>query len=148
MSKRAHHRSDEEWHQIILAARSSGLNDFEYCRSNGIPRSTSYRALARLRLHACEIPARAERPEYKQEVVPINISELPISKEARMTTSDFSGCATHLKFATLRNGSSAGYSKAFPSISRVGRSTISELGNVAQTFKNCIKLSSGKVHAP
>ena len=84
MSKRAHHRSDEEWHQVILAARSSGLNNFEYCRSNGIPRSTFYRALARLRLHACEIPARAERPEYKQEVVPINISELPISREDRM----------------------------------------------------------------
>ena len=77
MSKRAHHRSDEEWHRIILAARSSGLNDFEYCRSNGIPHSTFYRALARLRLHACEIPARAERPEYKLEVVSINISELP-----------------------------------------------------------------------
>ena len=53
------------------------MNDFEYCRSNGIPRSTFYRALARLRLHACEIPARAERLEYKQEVVPINISEFP-----------------------------------------------------------------------
>ena len=40
MNKRAAHRSDEEWHQIILAARASGLNDFEYCRTNGIPRST------------------------------------------------------------------------------------------------------------
>lgn len=84
MNKRAAHRSDEEWHQIILAARASGLNDFEYCRTNGIPRSTFYRALARLRQKACELPGRSERPECRQEVVPINISELPISREDQM----------------------------------------------------------------
>lgn len=83
MNKRAAHRSDEEWHQIILAARTSGLNDLEYCRTNDIPRSTFYRALARLRQKACELPARSERLECKQEVVPINISELPISREDR-----------------------------------------------------------------
>ncbi len=84
MNKRAARRSDEEWHQIILAARASGLSDFEYCRDNSIPSSSFYRALARLRQKACELPARSERLEYKQEVVPINISELPISREDRM----------------------------------------------------------------
>lgn len=84
MNKRAPRRSDEEWHQIILAARASGLSDFEYCRDNGIPRSTFYRALIRLRQQACDLPARSERPECRQEVVPINISELPISREDRM----------------------------------------------------------------
>ena len=84
MNKRAPRRSDEEWHQIILAARASGLSDFEYCRNNSIPSSTFYRALARLRQQACELPARSERLECKQEVVPINISELPISREDRM----------------------------------------------------------------
>lgn len=84
MSKYAHHRSDEEWHQIILAARSSGLNDVEYCRVNSIPHSTFYSALARLRQQDCELPARSEKPECKQEVVPINISELPTSSEDRM----------------------------------------------------------------
>ena len=34
MNKRTSHRSDEKWQQIILVARSSGLNDFEYCRAN------------------------------------------------------------------------------------------------------------------
>ena len=81
MNKRAARRSDEEWHQIILAARASGLSDFEYCRDNGIPRSSFYRALTRLRKQACDLPARSERPECRQEVVPINISELPISRE-------------------------------------------------------------------
>ena len=84
MNKRVPRRSDEEWHQIILAARASGLSDFEYCRNNSIPSSTFYRALARLRQQACEIPARTERTECKQDVVPINISELPISRENRM----------------------------------------------------------------
>ena len=87
MNKRAPRRSDEEWQQIILAARASGLSDFEYCRDNGIPRSTFYRALIRLRNQACDLPARSERPECRQEVVPINISELPISREDR-TISD------------------------------------------------------------
>ncbi len=84
MNKRAPRRSDEEWHQIILAARASGLSDFEYCRDNSIPTSTFYRALARLRQQACELPARSERPDCKQEVVPINIADLPISSEDRM----------------------------------------------------------------
>ena len=84
MNKRAPRRSDEEWHQIILAARASGLSDFEYCRNNNIPSSTFYRALARLRQQACELPARSERLECKQEVVPINISELQISSENRI----------------------------------------------------------------
>lgn len=84
MNKRAPRRSDEEWHQIILAARASGLSDFEYCRDNSIPRSTFYRALTRLRKQACELPARSERPDCKQEVVPINISDLPISSEDRI----------------------------------------------------------------
>lgn len=84
MNKRTPRRSDEEWHQIILAARASGLSDFEYCRNNSIASSTFYRALARLRQQACELPARSERLECKQEVVPINISELPVSREDRM----------------------------------------------------------------
>ena len=84
MNKRAARRSDEEWHQIILAARASGLSDFEYCRDNSIASSSFYRALARLRQKACVLPARSERLECKQEVVPINISELPISREDRM----------------------------------------------------------------
>ena len=83
MNKSAPRRSDEEWHQIILAARASGLSDFEYCRDNGIPRSTFCRALIRLRQQACELPARSERPKCKQEVVSINISELPLGGGAR-----------------------------------------------------------------
>lgn len=45
INKRVPHTSDEEWHQIILATRSSGLSDFEYCRNNNILSNTVYRAL-------------------------------------------------------------------------------------------------------
>lgn len=69
MNKRATHRSDEEWHHIILAARASGLSDYEYCRNNSITSSNFYRTLDRLRQQACELPARTERLECKQEVV-------------------------------------------------------------------------------
>ena len=69
MNKRAARRSDEEWHQIILAARASGLSDYEYCRNNSITSSNFYRTLDRLRQQACELPARTERLECKQEVV-------------------------------------------------------------------------------
>ncbi len=82
MSKRAPRRSDEEWRQIILEARSCGSSDFEYCKSHGIPHSTFYRALSRLRRHACEPPTRTATNECRQEVVPVNISELPIDEIA------------------------------------------------------------------
>ncbi len=78
MSKRAPRRSDEEWRKIILEARSCGGSDYEYCRSHGIPHSTFYRALSRLRRHACELQDRSAAVECRQEVVPVDISELPL----------------------------------------------------------------------
>lgn len=83
MNKHAPRRADEEWHQIILAVRASGLSDCEYCRNNSIPSSIFYRALARLRQQACKLPTRSQRLECKPEVVPVNILELPISREDR-----------------------------------------------------------------
>lgn len=80
MSKRAPRRSNEEWRQIILEARSCGGSDFEYCRSHGIPHSTFYRALSRLRQQACELPAKPVTNEQRQEIVPVNISELPLGE--------------------------------------------------------------------
>jgi hypothetical protein len=84
MNRHSPRRSDEEWRQIILAARASGSSDFEYCRNNSISSSTFYRALARLRQQAGELPDRGTSPACKQEVVPINISELPLSRDDPM----------------------------------------------------------------
>ena len=81
MNTRAKKRTVEEWRQIILEARNSGLSDYEYCRINTIPPSTFYRAIKRLRNLSCDIPAGVvthDRPQ--QEVVPINISDLPLTR--------------------------------------------------------------------
>ena len=53
MNKRAPRRSDEEWHQIILVARASGLSDFEYCRNNSIPSSSFYRVNITVQMYPC-----------------------------------------------------------------------------------------------
>lgn len=85
MSTRTKKRTAEEWRQIILEARNSGMSDFEYCRINSIPPSTFYRAIKRLRKLSCEIPAGAvtqDRPQ--QEIVPINLSDLPLTRPDQM----------------------------------------------------------------
>ncbi len=81
MNTRAKKRTAEEWRQIILEARNSGLSDYEYCCINTIPPSTFYRAIKRLRRLSCEIPAgEVTKDRQKQEVVPIHLSNLPITK--------------------------------------------------------------------
>ena len=85
MNTRAKKRTAEEWRQIILEARNSGMSDYEYCRINTIPPSTFYRAIKRLRRLSCDIPAGAasqDRPQ--QEVVPIKLSDLPLTKSDQM----------------------------------------------------------------
>ena len=85
MSTRAKKRTAKEWRQIILEARNSGLSDYEYCRINTIPPSTFYRAIKRLRRLSCDIPAGVvTQDRQKQEVVPINLSDLPLSKPDQM----------------------------------------------------------------
>ena len=85
MNTRARKRTAEEWRQIILEARNSGLSDFEYCRIKSIPPSTFYRAIKRLRILSCEIPARVVTQDIpQQDVVPINLSDLPLTSPDQM----------------------------------------------------------------
>lgn len=85
MNTRAKKRTAEEWRQIILEARNSGMSDFEYCRINTIPPSTFYRAIKRLRKLSCDIPSGVvTRDGTQQEVVPINISDLPLTRPDQM----------------------------------------------------------------
>ena len=84
MSKRAPRRSIEEWRQIILEARASGLSDYAYCKNKGIASSSFYRALSALRQQACAFPERSARSAEEHEIVPINLSELPISLDDQL----------------------------------------------------------------
>lgn len=76
MSKYRPVKTAEQWRQIILDARKSGLSDLQYCRNQGIPSSSFYSALKRLRKQACEIPDKASPVPVKQEVVQVNLDEL------------------------------------------------------------------------
>ena len=76
----ANHRSESEWIDLITKCRQSGLSDFEWCRRNGISKSTFYKAVARIRNASVKLPERStESDSYdltsslRQDVVPIRI---------------------------------------------------------------------------
>ena len=51
-----HHRSDQEWFDLITACRQSGLSDTRWCSLNGVPTSSFFTAIKRLRDKAYTIP--------------------------------------------------------------------------------------------
>jgi len=76
MSKR---RSIEEQYELVLECRKSGLSDREWCFRNGIPQSTFYQWLSKLRAQACyKIPETESGNSelsniQKQDVVKLNV---------------------------------------------------------------------------
>lgn len=84
MSTRHPTRSNREWMTLITECRKSGLSDKAWCDHYGIPISTFYNTVSRLRKLACEIPPAAHAAQgldltSRQEVVRINIvdDEIP-----------------------------------------------------------------------
>ena len=79
MKQRQPNRSSAEWMELITQCRQSGLADRMWCEQQGIPASTFYNAVTRLRKMACTIPASSKKAKLsmdftaKQEVVKINI---------------------------------------------------------------------------
>ena len=81
MASRVYH-SDEEWMELITKSRQSGFTDADWCRQNGVPTSSFYNAVARLRKKACSFPepVKTHTPgkvldltSACQDVVPIRI---------------------------------------------------------------------------
>ena len=67
-------RTDQEWINLIQECRTSGLGDKDWCEQRGIPISTFYTKITRLRRKACEIPAAKHRiVRESQQVVPLPI---------------------------------------------------------------------------
>ena len=100
--KRIYH-TDQEWLDLIMQCRQSGLSDAQWCRQNGIPDSSFYNAVSRLRKKACSIPessvnGRSEKSldltSGAPDVVPVRI-EPEISPAAEITPAGRSS-ATHL----------------------------------------------------
>ena len=84
------YRTQKQWFDLITKCRQSGMTDMEWCRVNGISRSTFYKALSRLRTSACELPEPSRfmdnkldlTSNAKQEVVPIKIIPDCVSPDA------------------------------------------------------------------
>ena len=78
-SKRAPGRSLDEWMELVIQCRQSGLTDAAWCNEHGISPSCFYNAVTRLRKKACQIPESANKAStldltsHKQDVVQIAI---------------------------------------------------------------------------
>lgn len=67
-------RSDQEWMHLIHECRTSGLGDKDWCEQHGIPISTFYTKITRLRKKACEVPAANHHSiRETQQVVPLQL---------------------------------------------------------------------------
>ena len=72
-------RSDEEWFRLINECRRSGLSDSLWCKQQGIPASSFFSAVRRLREKAYALPERersidiVSNPLPCQDVVRIDI---------------------------------------------------------------------------
>ncbi|MDD3279636.1 MAG: IS66 family insertion sequence element accessory protein TnpB, partial [Lachnospiraceae bacterium] len=72
--QRNERRTDQEWMELIQECRTSGLGDKDWCEQHGIPISSFYTKITRLRKKACEIPAANHRVVREcQQVVKLPI---------------------------------------------------------------------------
>ncbi|XBX05968.1 IS66 family insertion sequence element accessory protein TnpB [Enterocloster clostridioformis] len=83
-SKRTPGRSLDEWMELVIECRQSGLTDAAWCIEHGISPSCFYNAVTRLRKKACQIPeplgkaSTLDLTSHKQDVVRIAIeAEIP-----------------------------------------------------------------------
>jgi hypothetical protein len=75
MAKRKH-KSDNEWFALIHECRISGLTDRQWCLKKGIPFSTFYSGIKRLKERSYSFPESTgvSTSVITQEVVPIDIN--------------------------------------------------------------------------
>ena len=73
-------QKDEYWMDCIQKCRVSGLSDYAWCSQNGIPTSSFYYNIKRLRKKASMIPASVPKVVEKTEIVPIHYNELQETK--------------------------------------------------------------------
>ena len=66
-----------DWLAVVKECRASGLSDKDWCREHGIPSSTFYYHIRRLRKLACEIPTHecSSRICPPQEVIPLVVAD-------------------------------------------------------------------------
>ena len=86
-NKRAPGRSLNEWLDLVIEYRQSGLTDAAWCNEHGISSSCFYNAVISLRKKACQIPnpigkaSTLDLTSHKQDVVQIAIEpKKPLAK--------------------------------------------------------------------
>lgn len=73
-------QKDEYWMDCIQQCRVSGLSDYAWCGQNGIPISSFYYNIKRLRKKASMIPASVPKVVEKTEIIPIHYNKLQETK--------------------------------------------------------------------
>lgn len=92
-------RSEREWMDLIQVCRTSGLGDKDWCEQHGIPISTFYTKITRLRRKACEKPAANHCIiRESQQVVPLPIiDQVPQACRNEMPIADTQSKAVVLR---------------------------------------------------
>lgn len=82
-------RSDREWINLIQECRTSSLGDKDWCEQHGIPISSFYTKISRLRRKACDIPkAQRHVKRETQQVVPLQIMDAAPAPYTETMSSD------------------------------------------------------------
>lgn len=81
-------RTEQEWMDLILECRKSGLSDRAWCQQQGIAPNTFYYHVKQLRERACVIPDSISdnTPEQILEVVPIEMQNLNVYESQRIAS--------------------------------------------------------------
>ena len=90
-------QKDEYWMDCIQQCRVSSLSDYAWCSQNGIPTSSFYYNIKRLRKKASMIPDSVPKVLEKTEVVPIHYNELQETK-AVLPKKQTDRIAIHLEY--------------------------------------------------
>ncbi len=90
-------QKDEYWMDCIQQCRVSGLSDYAWCSQNGIPTSSFYYNIKRLRKKASMIPDSVPKALEKTEVVPIHYNELQETKVV-LPKKHMDSIAIHLEY--------------------------------------------------
>ena len=94
-------RSKEEWKELIIQCKSSGLSDYQWCRQNNVSLTSYYRNLKKLRneINFSDVtPNNTSMPEI-HEVVPLEIQEETLQRE--LNNSDVLLPAARISIGTI-----------------------------------------------
>lgn len=80
------YRKKEEIYEIVMACRTSGLSDYQWCKANNVNPSSLYRWVNKLKDEGCDLPENGKGSVIKnptQEVVKLEIVP-PVFNETHM----------------------------------------------------------------